>query len=228
LINKVLLVAATNIEILATINYLETNFNQKSFTEFSNDKLTITPFIMGVGIMQSAFALGRHRKIQDFDLLIHAGISGTYSGSKLNLGDTVEVHEEQFGDIGAEDRDGKILELFDLELLGDNQFPFQNRKLINNSKKYRTKLKQVTGNTVSKASGELNTINQMEMRKADVESMEGASVFYACRNIDIPFVSIRGISNNVEPRNKSNWNINLALDNLNQEIIKILGELSEK
>ncbi|MGB3130746.1 MAG: hypothetical protein WBB26_03630, partial [Saprospiraceae bacterium] len=103
MINKVLLVAATNIEILATINYLETNFNQKSFTEFSNDKLTITPFIMGVGIMQSAFALGRHRKIQDFDLLIHAGISGTYSGSKLNLGDTVEVQEEQFGDIGAED-----------------------------------------------------------------------------------------------------------------------------
>jgi futalosine hydrolase len=48
----------------------------------------------------------------------------------------------------------------------------------------------------------------------DIETMEGASFFYICRREGIPFVAFRSISNRIEPRNKGNWNVKLALDNL--------------
>ena len=38
-------------------------------------------------------------------------------------------------------------------------------------------------------------------------------------------MQIRSISNRVEKRNKSNWDINLAIANLNMEVEKIIMDL---
>jgi futalosine hydrolase len=46
--------------------------------------------------------------------------------------------------------------------------------------------------------------------------MEGATFFYICCREKIPFLALRAISNKVEPRNKSNWDIMLALNNLSE------------
>ena len=52
--------------------------------------------------------------------------------------------------------------------------------------------------------------------------MEGAAFLFCCMKENIPCVQIRSISNFVEKRNKDNWNIPLAIENLHKEIIKIL------
>ena len=56
--------------------------------------------------------------------------------------------------------------------------------------------------------------------------MEGAAFFYVCLQEKIPFLQIRSISNYVEKRNKSNWNIPLAIDNLNVVLLDIINSLN--
>ena len=55
--------------------------------------------------------------------------------------------------------------------------------------------------------------------------MEGATVFKVCKEMKIPCIQIRSISNKVEKRNKENWNLDLAISNLNIEVEKIITTL---
>ena len=224
---KVILVSATNFECLKTIDYLEKNFEQKSFTEFTTSTISISPFVMGIGLAQSSFALGRHKNLKDYDLLIHIGISGVYRPEKYKLGDLIEITHERFADIGAEEKDGSLIDLFDLDFLPKNQFPYNEKWISNPTKKWISKYPKAKGLTVSKASGNADTITKLLPLNADVESMEGAALFYACRCIDIPFISLRAISNYVEPRNKDRWNVPLALENLNDALIQMIKNLNE-
>jgi futalosine hydrolase len=56
----------------------------------------------------------------------------------------------------------------------------------------------------------------------DIETMEGATFFYICALEKIPFLSVRAISNRVEPGNRNSWNIQLALDNLEGKLKELL------
>ncbi len=56
--------------------------------------------------------------------------------------------------------------------------------------------------------------------------MEGAAFFYACLMTQAPFLQIRAISNYVEPRNKDNWNIPLAIDRLNEVLAQMVNGLA--
>ncbi len=56
---------------------------------------------------------------------------------------------------------------------------------------------------------------------ADIENMEGAAVFALCEEFGAECVEIRAISNYVgEPR--SEWDIPTALENLTQELLKVV------
>jgi len=56
--------------------------------------------------------------------------------------------------------------------------------------------------------------------------MEGAAVFYACKRENIDCLQIRSVSNYVEPRNKENWQIGLAIRNLNDWMISFISEMN--
>jgi len=58
-----------------------------------------------------------------------------------------------------------------------------------------------------------------------VESMEGAAFFMACEQFEIPCIQIRAISNKVEKRNTANWDLSLAIKNLNNKVEKIISIL---
>ena len=55
--------------------------------------------------------------------------------------------------------------------------------------------------------------------------MEGAAVFRVCNDFNIPCMQIRSVSNFVGERNKKNWNIDLAVKNLNLYLKKLLLSL---
>ncbi|MCA6453432.1 MAG: hypothetical protein IM582_09640 [Chitinophagaceae bacterium] len=57
------------------------------------------------------------------------------------------------------------------------------------------------------------------------ESMEGAALHYVCREARIPFLQIRAISNYIGERNKANWDLKNAIENLNQTLIKYIDKL---
>ena len=61
--------------------------------------------------------------------------------------------------------------------------------------------------------------------KPQLESMEGAAFFYACHQLKVPCVQIRAVSNYVEKRNRDNWEIGLAVKNLNTFALDLVKEL---
>ncbi|MCC6816707.1 MAG: futalosine hydrolase [Saprospiraceae bacterium] len=222
---KILLVAATLEEIKPTIEYLEFHSESKNFTEYNIRNKTIMPYITGVGPTMTAFALGRYQRMNEIKLLIHAGLSGAFTRS-LEIAQVVEVSSEQFGDLGAEDQDGNILSIFDLNLDNPNRLPFNLGRIERKITQFESKLKKCTGLSVSLTSGSNSRIQRMSSKyKADIESMEGASVFYSACMWDVPLISIRSISNYVEPRNKENWNIPLAIKTLNQFLIDYINQI---
>src|SRR5690606_34844441 len=74
---------------------------------------------------------------------------------------------------------------------------------------------KVSAITVNTVHGNSKSIHRLFSRiQPDIETMEGAAVFQAANTFNIPCLQVRAISNYVEPRNKKNWNIPLALDSL--------------
>ncbi|MBK6700217.1 MAG: futalosine hydrolase [Saprospiraceae bacterium] len=222
---KILLVSATVFELMPTLEYLEKHFETKSFSEFTNGIHSIHPFVTGVGSPMMAFGMGKLHDAPTYDLVIHGGLSGAYD-NQFNLGDVVEVVKERWADLGAEEQDGAFTDLVEMELMDGNRIPFSEGWILNKQTKYTTGLDQCTGLTVNKVSGTQKSIDAIKNKySADVESMEGATLFYACRMWDIPFISIRGISNYVQPRDKSSWKIPEAIEKMNERIIGMIGRL---
>jgi futalosine hydrolase len=57
--------------------------------------------------------------------------------------------------------------------------------------------------------------------------MEGAAFHYVCLTEKVPFLQLRAVSNYVGERNKKNWNIKLAIENLNKATIEVLHLLQK-
>lgn len=208
-----------NISIVAATE-MELDLLRNSFCDTSH---SISFQVHGAGILQATYHLQK-LCLQKPDLIIQCGIAGAYNGS-LAIGESVVVYSEHLGDTGAEDQD-TILDLFDINLLDKHSFPFTEGYLLNETVKQFSQLKVVNGLTVNMASGNEQTIRlRQEKFHADIETMEGACLHYVCLQEHIPFIQFRGISNRVEPRDKSRWQIADALQQCQQEVITFIHQL---
>ena len=184
----------------------------------------ITIVYTGIGIMSTAYELGRMFMNRRFDLAVNAGICGAYDKS-LVPGTVVNVESDCFADLGAED-DHQLLNVFDIGLKPLNEFPFMDGKIQADRHPATHSLKNVRAITVNKTSGSETTIEILSKKYApDIESMEGAAFLYACKMNDIPCIQVRAVSNYVEKRNKENWQTDLALDKLSSSLKSILEVL---
>ncbi len=224
---KILLTAATSFELAPSIQHLESQFQKKSFSVFEKDNHEIHILITGVGPIFTAHGLAKFFNIHQIDLAIHVGIAGAYDQG-YPLGMVVQVIEEQFGDLGVENQDQSFSDIFDLRLHSPDFYPFKaGRLLVPEDQTYHTNLPQAKGLTVSQIPGTRDSINRLKKKyDADIESMEGASFFYACLTENIDFISLRAISNHVVPRNREEWNIPLAIDSVNKEVIRLISKFS--
>jgi futalosine hydrolase len=180
----------------------------------------------GVGMLASAVSLTRMILEDKPDLVIQAGIAGCFDKS-VNLGKIVVVKEEALADMGVQE-EGKWKDIFDLKLEKSSYHPFEKRKLPNPwlTKFNLLKLPEVCSITINEITTDPERIQQL-VKKYDplIESMEGAALHYACREAGIPFIQIRAISNYIGERNKANWKIKEAIDNLNQTLLKYVDRL---
>lgn len=150
------------------------------------------------------------------DIAVNAGIAGSFN-SELRIGEVVMVESEAFGDLGIEDGNSFVT-LHESGLLEGNEFPFTNgilRADMEFLSKFSSILKSVKAVTVNTATGsDESRLKLLGRYNAEIETMEGASFFYICKRERIPFLGVRAISNKIEKRNRDNWNVQLALDNL--------------
>lgn len=224
---NLLLVAATHAEVAPTLSYLRQHFSSpEGQLVFENSNLHITLLITGVGSIATAWHLAGQIATQPVDWALNAGICGALDPA-LNLGDVVHVVTERFGDVGTEEADGSFTDVFELGLLPYNEQPFVNGMLFNPEANQARFLPGVQGLTVNRVHGYEMSIQSLRRKYpgAQVESMEGAAFFYGCLSADIPFAEIRGISNYVEPRNRDNWKIELAVTSLNEVLIEMIKSL---
>lgn len=220
---KFLIVAATEFEIAPTIEFLKKNASKKG-SEYLFNKNSIQILITGVGVPTVIYSLLKKFSKEDFDLIIQAGIAGTFSLNH-SIGSVVEVASDRFADIGVEEKNGKFTSVFEMNLSDKNKSPFTNGWLENKTTSDFNFLKKVVGITVNRVSGTQESINRISKKypEAEIETMEGAAFNYVCLLEMKRFVQIRSISNLVEPRNKKNWNINLAISRLNNVTLEIIS-----
>ncbi|MFD2743051.1 MULTISPECIES: futalosine hydrolase [Sphingobacterium] len=195
---EILIVAATEREIKPSLPILQ--------------ELEIDVLITGVGMVETAFALGERLATKKYDLLLNVGIAGSFSPD-LPLGSVVEVTQDQFIELGAQNRE----EFLSIEEMGFGQSLFFSNSIAGTIAP--TGLRQVHGITVNTVHGNAIAIEAIRKRLAEnltIESMEGAAVLHAAHKRNTPVIQVRAISNYVEPRDTSLWDIPQAIQKLHE------------
>lgn len=225
---NLLIVAATPFEITPLHQYLEANFTKESAIIYTKNGLHIHLLVTGIGLTHTAYALGRYMGSVNIDAAWNVGIAGAYDRT-LALGQVVNVVEDQFGDLGIEHADGSFQDLFDAELIALNQSPFIHKKLINTKAINTSFLTKVKGTSVNTVHGSAASIEQFSKANPNIqiETMEGAAFMMVCLQEQVSFLQIRSISNYVEPRDRSKWEIALAIENLNETVVEMVNNYLE-
>lgn len=229
---KILIVAATynEIKFLEKLNLTRVeNSNNTFHFQFKNHQIDL--LITGVGMIATTFQLTKQLVLNKYDLVLNLGIAGAFEKS-IQLGEVVQVSNDYFADLGAVD-DDKFISAFELGLLDNNEFPFKNCLLKNDIRlSILNTYKKVNGITVNTVNGNeieieklKNTLSEKNY-KPETESMEGAAFFYTCFQFKTACIQLRSISNYIEKRNKANWKIKEALENLEKATIFFLNDLA--
>lgn len=219
---KILCLSATKLEIAPILE----KFSEDLSTEdggfiLSYNSHKVKFIITGIGSVPTTYHLTRELARSKYDIVLNLGICGSFI-DEISLGEVVYVEEEIFADLGVETEEG-FKTIFEAGLAEKDMRPYSNGKLINKSRineKVFGNLKRVNGLTVNKSTGSVVEAEHLKLKfKADIESMEGAAVFYTCLLESVPFVEIRSVSNKVGVTDKAGWNIPLATKNLADVVI---------
>jgi futalosine hydrolase len=226
----ILMVFATDTECQVLLSVLAKNatFNKENAT-YSFKNLTLEWLIAGVGMTAACYSLTKKITNRSYDLIINVGIAGAFD-HKVNLGSVFLVSKDRFADLGVEDAQGRFLDVYETDLVSANAYPCHDGWIHSDFGKLSLKMyDHAVGVTVNKVTGSTASINSLSAKyRPDIESMEGAACFYVAKMNDIPCLQLRSISNHVEPRDKSKWNIPLALKNLEDACFNILENISKQ
>ncbi|MBN1199969.1 MAG: futalosine hydrolase [Bacteroidales bacterium] len=191
--------------------------------------LQIHLLIPGVGLLPTAFYLGKLIREGSFDIALNAGICGAYR-RELPLGSILHITEERLPESGVEEQ-GIFRSFYEVGLMPADEYPFENGKLVNTlipELETLKRLKRGLGNTVNTLQTDPNRIDKLlSAFPADVESMEGAAFLFACLTEKLPCSEIRAVSNYVGEREKAKWDLRLALKNLDETLMEVLEEMRE-
>lgn len=213
---EILLTAATNFEIQPTINYLAERDCLIGRNRFN-------VLITGIGTMSTAYWLTKTILDRRPQLLIQAGVGGSYS-TGFQPGSLVLVNEEVTGDLGVEENN-EFRDIFDMGL-PQITTPYTGKSLLNNNNELlrQYNLPLVKAVTINEITTRRERIEQLQQKyQPVVESMEGAPFHYIALTEKIPFIQMRAISNMVGERDKSKWKMKEAIQLLNEKLIEMVN-----
>ncbi len=225
---NLLIVSATYMEIAPLVAKLKfVSENDQRIKSYTFNQHEIDVLISGVGMVATSSwtskALGRKK----YDAALNFGVCGSFDRA-IEVGKVVHVLTDRFADLGAED-DEKFLSVSEMNLLGENEFPFMWGQLVNQTVPNYERILNLTGVngiSVNTVHGNAQSIAKTVQRlNPHIESMEGAAFFYSCMIDKVPCAQIRAVSNFIEKRNRDHWNMALAIKNLNETAFEILNNL---
>jgi futalosine hydrolase len=208
---RIIITAATSGEWMPLFQKINPKFvsNNKRFSVGFHES--------GIGILASSVSMMKMFVQETPSLIIQMGIAGSFD-PKIPLGKVFVVKDEVVADQGVmEKKEWK--DMFDLKFDKPNDAPYEKRILPNpylhqyNLLKLPTK-KGATVNTIT-TDPKLAAIYKTKY-KAQLESMEGAALHYIGRDLHVPFIQFRAVSNYIGERDKSKWKMQEAIYNLNE------------
>lgn len=215
---RVIITAATNLEMAGAA--------KKASQLFKKSKIKLSFHATGIGMLASGVKLTQLVTTHQPDLIIQMGIAGSYIKTEP-LGKVMIVTSESIADLGVREK-GVFKDLFESELLKDNEAPFKKRKLINPAIRSLNVLKSDTVAAVT-----INEITTSPKRIKEIiatynpvlESMEGAALHYVGGLTKTPFIQIRAVSNYVGERNKAKWKLKESIEQLEAYVLTYLATL---
>jgi futalosine hydrolase len=224
---KILYITASSLEADSLRNVKGINASNGKFYYGS---IEIEMLVAGVGLMATSWSLKQWLSTNEKpDLALNGGIAGSYK-DEYRVGSTVMPVSDCFADAGIEDGDD-FIPLHEAGLSNKNDFPFKDGFIIAQNDyidKLYSVIQPVRAITVNTATGSEKTREKLVGRyHPDIETMEGAAVFYICAREGIPFAAIRSISNMVERRDRNKWNIPQAVASLTFKLKEVLNLLDE-
>ncbi len=205
---KITIVSATMTEIEPLIDKMKTE----------DYRLVIT----GIGSIATTYHLTAMFKEERPELVIQAGIAGSFE-TALEPGTVVLVGKDRLADLGAEEENG-WKDIYDLNLADRNESPFRDGWLKNPDENLkRFGLPIVDAVTINEITTNAQRIAEIKKKyQSGIESMEGAAFHYVSLQQKIPFLQLRAVSNFVGDRDKNNWQIDTAIENLNKKLLEII------
>ena len=184
---------------------------------------------LGVAKVNTAAGLALTIHVLKPDKVIQFGIGGAFTGAGLELGQVAVATQETHLDTGVQlENDWQGMETLGFPLLEGyyNTLPTDNE--------LTQTLVTLTGAT-PRAFGTSETVTGSWSGAARlyqrfgvaVESMEGAAAAQVCTALGVPFAELRGISNIVGERDKSQWDIGKAVKAVNQAVLTYLQATHE-
>lgn len=213
---KLLIVTATKIEAEEFISGL--GLREISAAFYSGKETETDLLITGIGIPATIFSMFANVEIRTYDLIINAGIAGSFSES-IPTGTVVNVYSDFFGDIGLNSESG-FLPIFKSKF--NNQF----KNLVNNGCIYNTSDYPAFFRNLQKANAV--TVNIPEIKTyadTDIETMEGAAFMLVCKHFKKNFIQIRGISNIIGLTKREDWDIKLPISKYSVLITEFVKRL---
>ncbi|HEY6160847.1 MAG TPA: futalosine hydrolase [Bacteroidia bacterium] len=216
---KLLIASATQAEVAPLLEKLSAKkVNEGNIFKADRKNISVDIMITGVGMVATAFAMGKYFGENSCDAALNLGLAGSFNRA-IELGSVVNIVQDHFAEIGAED-DEKFLSLKEMNLEGEagvmNENEFRNPVL--------ELIPKVCGITVNTVHGNEKSIEKVFAHfHPDTESMEGAAFLYACKRQNMACAQVRAISNYVEKRNRAAWNIPVALEKLNSRAMEIIN-----
>lgn len=183
--------------------------------------------VSGIGLLVSTWRISQQLSRKKYDLVLQVGVAGSFNLEKYPLASLVVVGRECEAQLGVWEK-GMFQNIFQMGLQSPNcqfQPQFLENPYLAHSYLERT-LPVVNGISVSSISTNLEHIRYYtEFCKAEIETMEGAALHYVCLMQSVRFGQIRGISNRVGDRDKSRWQLDLALSKLSDFLTQNLAQI---
>lgn len=191
----------------------------------------------GIGKINAAGAAAALIERIKPELVINTGCAGAYYGSSLSVGDIAVASHECLGDEGVATSKGWL----DMTCIGlptvirgntryFNEFQlskFHAEQALRLAECHGIKLLRGKFVTVSTCSGSRAHGDELSKRFGAIcENMEGGAIAQICTNYGVDLLEVRGVSNIVEERDISKWDIPSSVEAAQRFVLKYLETLS--
>lgn len=239
----IVIIAATALELsllirsLGSRQFVGSGGRETYLGEFGPTKVVLA--VAGIGKVNTAARLTSLLENFRPRLVINTGCGGAYPGSGLQVGDIAVASAEIYGDEGVLTPAGwKSLEAIGIAALEHggtryfNEFPLAllpAEQAVQLGSVLGITVRRGRFVTVSTCSGTTERGDELVRRfDAICENMEGAAAVHIATGYGVDCLEVRGISNLVEDRDLSRWNIPLAAEKAQRFILKFLEAYPEE